>query len=42
MEKKHGRDERNGSRQIKTLPQSNDKKKENKISITEYKKRFKF
>lgn len=30
------------SRQIKTLPQGNGKKKENKISITEYKKRFKF
>ncbi len=29
------------SRQIKTLPQGNGKKKENKISITEYKKRFK-
>ena len=36
-------EERNGSsRQIKTLPQSSGKKKENKISITEYKKRFKF
>ena len=75
MDKKHGRDEKNGSRdnrrggrqdrrydadrdgrrrnnreedrngssrQIKTLPQSNGKKKENKISITEYTKRFKF
>jgi len=30
------------SRQIKTLPQNSGKKKENKISITEYKKRFKF
>ena len=36
-------EDRNGSsRQIKTLPQSSGKKKENKISITEYKKRFKF
>ena len=36
-------EDRNGSsRQIKTLPQSNGKKKENKISITEYTKRFKF
>ena len=75
MEKKHGRDGKNGSRdsrrdgrqdrrydadrdgnkwnnreedrsaslrQIKTLPQTSGKKKENKISITEYKKRFKF
>ena len=42
MEKKRGRDEKNTSRQIKTLPQSSGKKKENKISITEYKKRFKF
>ena len=42
MEKKHGRDEKNSSRQIKTLPQNSGKKKENKISITEYKKRFKF
>ena len=42
MEKKRGRDEKNSSRQIKTLPQNSGKKKENKISITEYKKRFKF
>ena len=35
-------DRSGSSRQIKTLPQNSVKKKENKISITEYKKRFKF
>ena len=35
-------DRSGSSRQIKTLPQNSGKKKENKISITEYKKRFKF
>ncbi len=42
--RKNNREEERGasSRQIKTLPQNSGKKKENKISITEYKKRFKF
>ena len=35
-------DRSGSSRQIKTLPQNSGKKKENKISITEYTKRFKF
>lgn len=40
--KNYREEENKSSRQIKTLPQNNGKKKENKISITEYKKRFKF